>query len=88
MVKIFSFDDRVINDLVLLDPNKRDELTYAPIVRLTERVGPLVDKEVTKEEFEYYQSMEKAEFSMEEGGVQKSVDRYWGEIMKIKTAME
>ena len=32
--------------------------------------------------------MEDTEIGMEEDGVQKSVDRYWGEIMKIKTAVE
>ena len=31
--------------------------------------------------------MEDTEIDMEEGGVQKSVDRYWGEIMNIKTTM-
>ena len=43
MVKIFLFDGRVINDLVVLDSIKRNELTCAPIVRLAERVAPLVD---------------------------------------------
>jgi len=31
--------------------------------------------------------MDDTEIGMEEAGVQKSVHRYWGEIMKIKTAM-
>jgi len=51
-------------------------------------LSPLADQEVSKEEFEYYQLMiEATEIGMEEGGVSKSVDRYWGEIMKIKTLM-
>ena len=56
-VKLFPFDDRVINDLVMLDPNKRDELMHTPIVRLAECFAHLVDQEVIKEEFEYYQLM-------------------------------
>ena len=47
MMKILLFDDRVINDLIVLDPTKRDELTYAPTVRLAERFDPFVDQKVT-----------------------------------------
>ena len=74
--------------LCLNKPSKRDELTYAPIVHMVERFAPLVDQEIPKEEFEDYQLMEDTEIDMEEGGVQKYVDRYWGEIMKIKTGMK
>jgi len=50
-------------------------------------ISPLVDLELIKEEFEDYQLMEDTEVGMEEGGVQKYVDRYWGEITKLKTAL-
>ena len=41
MVKIFRFNDRVINALVALDLIKRAQLTYVPIVRLAERTTSL-----------------------------------------------
>jgi len=86
-MKILPFDDRVINNLVVMDPTKRDELTWAPIVRLIERFVLVADQEVLKEEFEFFQLMEVTEIGVEEGAVQKSVDRYWGEFMKINTAI-
>ena len=61
--------DRVINDLVVLDPIKRGELAYAQIVHLAERFPPPVDQEVIKEEFEDYQLMKDTEIGKEEGGV-------------------
>ena len=45
------------------------------------RFAPLVDQVVLNEEFEDYQLMEDTETGMEEDG------GYWGEIMKIKTAV-
>jgi len=66
---------------------KHDELKSAPVVHLGERFAALVDQEAIKEEFEYYQLVENAKIGMEEGNIQKSVDRYWGEIMKIKRTM-
>jgi len=57
LVKVFPFDDRVVNDLVVLDSTKRDKLTYDLIVRLAERFAPLVDQYVLIEEFAYYQHM-------------------------------
>ena len=55
-----------------------------PILRLTERFAPLVHQGVLNEEFEYYQLIDVTENGMEEDGVHKYIDRYWGEIMKIK----
>jgi len=69
-------------------PNKRDELTYLPTVHLAQLFVTLIDKEVTKEEFEDHLLMEEdIEIGVEEGGVHKYVDRNWGEILKVKTTM-
>ena len=87
MMKIFPFDDTVLADMIVLDPAKRVDLTYAPIVRLAARFTPLIDQEVLKEEFEDYQLMDDTEVGLEESGVQKSVDRFWGKVMTMKTAM-
>jgi len=45
---------KVINDLIVLNRTKRDELMYAPIVRPAERFSPFVDQALIKEEFAYY----------------------------------
>ena len=49
--------------------SKGDESMYAPITHLANRFAPLVDQEVTKEEFEDYQLMKDTEIGKEEGGV-------------------
>ena len=88
MTKKISFNQRVITDLVVLNPTKRYQLTCIARFRLADRFAALVDQEVLKEEFQKYQFMEDIEIGMEEGGVQKYVDRYLSEIMKKKkTAM-
>jgi len=65
---------------------KPEELTHAKIVHLDEHFALVVDQEVMKVESEDYQLMEDAEIGME-GGIQMSVDSYWGEIINIKTGM-
>ena len=71
----------------MLDPAKRVDLTYTPVIRLFARFTPLIDQEVLKEGFEDYQLMDDTEVGLEENGVRKSVDRFWDEVMTMKTAM-
>ncbi|RXN01638.1 Calcium-dependent secretion activator 2, partial [Acipenser ruthenus] len=51
MLQKLSFDDKVLNDLVVLDPARRNELTCEPIVRLAVRFTPSFDSEALKNEY-------------------------------------
>jgi len=64
-------------------PTKRDEVTHTTNVYVAERFAPLVDQEILKEELEDYRHLEDIEIGMEEGGVHKYVNPYWGKILKI-----
>ena len=48
MVQKFPFKDPILPDLVVLDLSKKNDLDYAPIVRLADRFAPHVDTELLK----------------------------------------
>jgi len=69
MVKVFPYNDKMINNLVGRWNN---------VCHLIERFAPPVDQEAITQELEDYQLTKDTEIGMEKDGIEKSVDRYWG----------
>lgn len=85
MLKKFPFESNVLKDLVVLDPRKRDQLDYTPIVRLAERFKPELDQEELKDEWEEYQLMPDALLPQTSQDQRSIPKEFWPKIFELKT---
>ena len=88
MVAKFPFDDPVWRDLGVLNAAARENLTYAPIVRLAARFAPDVNPEHLKDEYEDFQLLGKDAIVLMEDGSARPIDQVWSEVFTMKTAMQ
>ena len=81
MVQKFPFKDPILPDSVVLDLSKKNDLVYAPIVRLADRFAPHVDAELLKEEWNDFKLLDEGAVSMVDAkGKQQTLDKVWSEI--------
>ncbi|RXM34111.1 hypothetical protein EOD39_14383 [Acipenser ruthenus] len=89
MLDKFPFGDPVLPDLVVLDPLKKVDIDYVPIVRLAGRFAPTVDTELLKEEWEDFQLLPDTDVSMtDDKGQHKSLDSFWAKVINMKTSLD
>ena len=81
MVPKFPFKDPILPDSVVLDLSKKNDLVYAPILRLADRFAPHVDAELLKEEWNGFKLLDEGAVSMVDAkGKQQTLDKVWSEI--------
>ncbi len=86
MVAKFPFDDPILADLAVLDPRKKDQLDYTPIVRLAGIFGPEeLDLEELKDEWDDFQLMDTV--PTHKDGDPIHTDIFWGTVFQLKTAL-
>ena len=86
MLQKFSFSDRILKDLVILDHRKRKDLDYSHAVCLAERFHLDIDQEELKEEWTDFQLMTDEQLpSLQQDKL--SNDAFWGTLLNMNTSL-
>ena len=87
MLQKFSFSDRILKDLVILDHRKRRDLDYSHAVCLAERFHLDIDQEELKEEWTDFQLMTDEQLpSLQQDKL--STDAFWGTLLNMNTSLK
>ena len=90
MVPKFPFKDPILPDSVVLDPSKKTDLNYAPVVRLADRFASHVDTELLKEEWDDFRLLDEAAVSMtmvDAKSKQRKPDQVWSDVVSMNTSL-
>ena len=77
-------------DSVVLDPSKKTDLDYAPVVRLADRFVLHVDTELLKKEWDDFGLLDKAAVSMtmvDAKSKQQKLDEVWSDVVSMNTSL-
>ena len=75
---------------MVLDPSKKTDLDYAPVVRLADRFALHVDTELLKKEWDDFGLLDKAAVSMtmvDAKSKQQKLDEVWSDVVSMNTSL-